>query len=93
MQTGMLRVRLSAEEREYLLKSGIATGQLQEALELAADRGYVEVRPELVEVVRAALTDHLARFGFGADYEPTSEGRMMESLIDRLYRAARESEA
>ena len=37
------------------------------------------------ETIRGALTVELARCGFDADYEPTTEGRLIEDLIDDLF--------
>ena len=41
--------------------------------------------PEDAEAVRDALTVEMATKGFGPDYEPTAEGRVIEDLIDRLF--------
>lgn len=38
---------------------------------------------DLAEDLRGALTQRLAYAGFDEYYEPTEEGRLLESLIDR----------
>lgn len=40
---------------------------------------------EDANTVRDALTEELATVGFDLDYELTSEGRLIESMIDALF--------
>ena len=43
------------------------------------------LKAQEAETVRGALTEVLARRGFDVDYEPTTEGRLIEDLIDDLF--------
>jgi hypothetical protein len=37
------------------------------------------------EMFRSEFTERLAEVGFDVDYEPTSEGKILETLIDIFY--------
>jgi hypothetical protein len=39
---------------------------------------------EIAERFRDEFTTRLAKVGFGRDYEPTREGKLLENLIDRF---------
>ena len=39
---------------------------------------------DTAELFRDEFTSRLARVGFGEDYEPTREGKLLEELIDRF---------
>lgn len=81
--------QLSRQEVKYLRTSGFLPDSLLRVLEAAREdsdgASTVSIPRDLAEAFRAALTDRLASVGFRADYEPTSEGKMIEALIDRFY--------
>lgn len=54
-----------------------ATAADDDARLLALDRATTER-------FRDEFTARLAKVGFGADYEPTREGKLLEDLIDRF---------
>jgi hypothetical protein len=86
-----VKVRVSSEEYRYLFESDVLSEAIAKQLRATVGReGHVilDVARSSVEPVRAALTEHLAKVGFGVSYEPTAEGRLLESLIDRFFRAA-----
>lgn len=56
------------KQEEYMKKIGICT-----------EPGSMDLA-ELEEVIAARLQEK----GFNADYEPTEEGRMCESILDRM---------
>jgi hypothetical protein len=45
----------------------------------------ISLSREASEQFRAVFTEHLAKVGFNEKYEPTSEGKVLEALIDRFY--------
>jgi hypothetical protein len=59
--------------------------QIIESEESAHGETVVLVLSEdVAEDFRSTFTERLAKAGFGADYELTCEGRMLEELIDRF---------
>ena len=85
---------MSSEEYRYLLNSGALDAAITKQLHarvVRERRAILDLPRSLVEPIRAALTEHLAKVGFDASYAPTPEGRLIESLIDRFYRAARDA--
>jgi hypothetical protein len=58
---------------------------IKAAQPISNDRHAVHISRDAGEQFRSAFTERLAKVGFGADYEPTSEGKMLEELIDRFY--------
>lgn len=81
-----MQFRIGAKERAYLAQQkGIPSGA-QEALQSAsAESNVVEMTQEQASDLRDRCGELLQAKGFGADYEPNDEGRMLEDLIDRLY--------
>lgn len=45
----------------------------------------VRLTMDMAEELRTCLTDRLAVVGFEENYELTSEGQLLEDLIDRFY--------
>lgn len=82
-------VRLSTRELMYLKNTNFLPTSLAQLIEgakpISDDRYAVNISRDAREQFRSAFTERLAKVGFGADYEPTSEGKMLEELIDRFY--------
>ena len=89
MLLGHVRLRLYETERQYLLDSGFLSdhllGVLRSAPAGSGGQVVLDVPRDIVEQFRAAFTDRLAEVGFDTAYEPTAEGRILESLIDRFF--------
>jgi hypothetical protein len=88
MNVAQKLIQLSSREMEYLRQASFLPPYLAEIIRSqSASEGSLslQVSREVAEGFRSAFTDQLARGGFGVDYEPTSEGRMLEELIDRFY--------
>jgi hypothetical protein len=82
-------IQLSRSEVEYLRQASFLPLHLAEIVRsgvCASDESLsLHVSREVAEGFRSALTDRLAKAGFGVDYELTDEGRLLEDLIDRFY--------
>ncbi len=82
-------LELSGNELAYLKDADFLPEPLLRTLEMAQHRsdgaGLFIVARAVAEQFRSAFTDHLAKVGFGADYELTSEGKFLEVLIDRFF--------
>jgi hypothetical protein len=84
-------VRLSADQRRYLLSAGYLSADLRSAIAAkSADRTAsegirFEMNHDLAERFRSAFTDRLAQAGFDRDYELTAEGAILEELIDAFF--------
>lgn len=72
----------------YLKNSAALPEDLAQIVNAAAARDKNEIvislSREIAERFRAVFTEHLAKVGFDDVYEPTSEGKILESLIDRF---------
>lgn len=83
------RIRLSKRHVEYLRQASFLPKSLAQILEAVesegAEVGVIRVSQEVAEEFRSVFTDQMAKVGFGADYEPTCEGRILEELIDRFF--------
>jgi hypothetical protein len=81
-------VRLSKVEETYLANTRFLPEDLAQLLSVvgdAAEEGRVlRLDQETAERFRDEFTNRLARVGFGPDYEPTREGKLLEGLIDRF---------
>ena len=49
------------------------------------NRVVISLSQEVSEQFREAFTERLAKVGFDEAYEPTSEGKVLEALIDRFH--------
>ncbi len=80
-------VRLSSKELEYLKGARFLSDSLLQSLKTVADGDAYSlyVSRTVAEDFRSAFMNRVAVAGFGPDYEPNSEGRMLEELIDRFY--------
>lgn len=89
MDTTQKVVRLSSREFEYLKGARFLPPSLVQILDTVTagrdDACRLSVSRDIAEEFRSAFTNRLAVAGFGADYESTSEGLMLEKLIDRFY--------
>jgi hypothetical protein len=77
------RIKFTTEQLRYL----------QERLEFPADLkelvrgthpGDLVLSPEQAKELMGAVSNRLQVAGFNAEYDPTLEGKMLESIIDRL---------
>lgn len=87
VRDGPLTVSLDARELVYLKNTAFLPQALAQRLEIAPTRGKscLTVTREVAEQYRDAFTERLARAGFDADYKPTAEGRILETLIDKFF--------
>lgn len=88
MRGPALPIRLSAKQLAYLRKRSFFPDDLHGVLSTAEPTGHntysLAIHPDEAEALRNALTEHLASVGFDRSYELTSEGRVLEELIDAL---------
>ncbi len=89
MTSELKTVQLSPRELMYLKNTDFLAAPLVDVVDSAESTGNerhtVRVSAEIAEEFRSAFTERLAKVGFDADYEPTSEGQMLEGLIDRFF--------
>jgi hypothetical protein len=82
-------VRLAGREAMYLRNAAFLPDELARIVKAAKDSEdngiVISLSPEISERFREVFTEHLAAVGFDGDYEPTSEGNILEALIDRFY--------
>jgi hypothetical protein len=82
-------ISLSQRELLYLVNSSFLDASLRQIVAEAspgtANRRTISVPANVAEAFRAAFTDRLAEVGFDGEYNLTSEGKMLEDLIDRFF--------
>lgn len=82
-------VHLSGRETMYLRNAAFLPDELARIIKAAKDvedNGIlISLSPQMSERFREVFTEHLAKVGFDEAYEPTSEGKVLEALIDRFY--------
>lgn len=85
--TSTIVVELSDEEKMYLLGANFLPQHLAAVRDAGVQSLPAEIRvtPEEAEEFRAAFTEQLARSGFDQEYCPTSEGALLEGLIDKFF--------
>lgn len=83
------RIKLSRSEISYLKNASFLPAELdqimQTSLSLDDNKDVMLLSLDAAERFREEFTAQLAKTGFDSGYEPTSEGRMLEALIDRFY--------
>jgi NitT/TauT family transport system substrate-binding protein len=83
------RIQLSPRQVMYLKNARFLPQSLLEMVQSAAaainERHQLTVSLNVAEQFRSAFTDRLAKVGFDASHEPTSEGKVLEELIDQFY--------
>lgn len=75
IQTYLTTARFLPDDLQVMVDSAMESGSADPVLELDA---------KTAERFRDEFTTRLARVGFGSDYEPTHEGKLLEELIDRF---------
>jgi hypothetical protein len=88
MSTEQSVVTLSGREYTYLKNTSFLPSELARLIHGASSadgqRWSVDVSRETAEEFRSVFTLRLATVGFDEHYEPTSEGKLLEQLIDRF---------
>jgi hypothetical protein len=89
MSSPQATVELSDRDVMYLRNASFLTPELRSVLDSAVPGGkhkrVLRVPRDVAEQFRALFTDRLSKAGFGRDYEPTSEEKILEDLIDRFF--------
>lgn len=89
MELAKKRIQLSSEQMQFIKRSSFLPTSLARVLDAAQFEGNealaIYISRDVAEAFRSAFTDQLAKVGFNDDYELTSEGRMLEELIDHFY--------
>ncbi len=68
--------------RHHSLLSDSILNELASKMQPASS---LEIDRKIAESIREVATERLAKVGFDLSYEPTEEGRFLETLIDRLF--------
>lgn len=77
-------ISLSKYDVSFLLMTLLLTPDLRQVLEAIAEQGG-QITDDQADELRDCCTDRLDKCGFDESYEPTTEGKKLESLIDKLY--------
>jgi hypothetical protein len=81
-----MRVRLTPELYEYLLKSDFLGEDARSALlkSIRSGDNVLDVPDETADAIRDACGERLQQAGFDHEYKPTKEGVLLEQLIDKF---------
>jgi hypothetical protein len=86
--TSMRTIRLSKLDVAYLANAQFLSDDLAQIVSTATvadnDARLLALDRATAERFRDEFTTRLAKAGFGPDYEPTREGKLLEELIDRF---------
>ena len=86
----MRAISLTPAQCEYLQSADYLSEDLRRMIDtflnapLGHEAGVLPLDDETSELFRSEFTERLAQVGFGADYELSSEGAIVEDLIDRF---------
>ncbi len=83
-----MNIKLSPEELTYLLRENFLEEPLMDLLrttQRTSKAGILNLTEVQADEFRDAFSDRMQDVGFDESYEPTREGKMLESLIDRFY--------
>jgi hypothetical protein len=81
-------VRLSPMHLKYIRESDFLGERLLKFIEGGTPSGVgweARLPIDVAEEFRAAFTERLAKIGFDSQYEVTSDGKLLEDLIDLFY--------
>jgi hypothetical protein len=79
-----MRLALTLVESDLLLGS-TETSALASSIFVAGDEPVLEGTADQFDELREKVSDVLLRVGFDEDYKPTSDGIILERLIDKLF--------
>ncbi len=79
-----VKVDLSNSEYEYLHDATFLPSRLKEAVSFTKHL-QVEVSLDVADEIRDLCGEQLQLVGFDENYQPTPEGKILESLIDKLF--------
>ena len=76
---------LTLQEIQLMLKVLTLTIDLRERLETLASAQTKAIPDDVADELRDLCAERLDTHGFDENYNPTDEGKKLESLIDKLY--------
>lgn len=84
----MLKIELNKNEYNYLCQSSFLANRHQEVLSSSkqCDGKYsLKISEDQADEIRDLCGEQLQLVGFNEKYELTSEGKILESLIDKFF--------
>lgn len=89
MESSVVSIRLARQEIEYMTSARFLSqrqlGIVRSVEWLSSSSAMLRLPRSSAEEFRESFTEHLARVGFDENYGVTSEGQLLEALIDRFY--------
>ena len=76
-------ISIDGNDATFMLKQLSLPAELENVLKSSKQR--VKLSEEQADQLRDFCTDRLDEVGFDKNYEPTNEGKRLESLIDKLF--------
>jgi len=84
-----ITIQLTHEDVEYLRNTDIFDQNQIEAIQniqwISNSAAKLQLPPSLSESFRSTFTERLACVGFDENYEATTEGKILENLIDQFH--------
>lgn len=83
-----MKVKLTKEEFELLCSGKFLPSHLSDVVIKAVFQGrhyLLDVSDDAADEIRDFCGEQLQRQGFDENYNPTREGNLLESLIDKFY--------
>lgn len=80
----LVSVNLTVAEASYVLRELSLDEATRGAIERASVRLLEALTPQQADAIRDLCGERLQQVGFNEKYEPTPEGRVLETLIDKF---------
>jgi len=84
----MLQIDLDQNEYQYLCKSPFIINAYEDiisSIQHHNDKYVLKISEDLADEIRNLCSEHLLLVGLDENYNPTFEGAILESLIDKLF--------
>ena len=78
-------ILLTSQEIRFMLTVLPLTVDLRGVIEALVSEPNKIISDDMADELRDMCTERLDTHGFDEDYNPTEEGKILESLIDKLY--------
>jgi len=78
-------IKLTSEDIQFMLKELSMPEHLRTALQDMVDKKKGGLSDEMADELRDLCAERLDTHGFDIEYSPTSVGKILEDLIDKLY--------
>jgi hypothetical protein len=84
----MFQIDLDKDEYNYICNASFITGDYKRVISSGRkcdDKFLLDLSEDQADELRDLCSEHLLLVGLDEQYNPTSEGKILESLIDKFF--------